>query len=34
MRTFAIGSPDLTSSDPRDSLDWPSAPAGDDGVDG
>ena len=34
MRTFAIDTADLTSSDPRDSLDWPSAPAGDDGVDG
>jgi DNA polymerase-4 len=34
MRTFAIDTADLKSSDPRDSLDWPSAPAGDDGVDG
>jgi len=34
MRTFAIGTPDLTGSDPRDSLDWPSTPAGDNGVDG
>jgi DNA polymerase-4 len=34
MRTFAIDTADLTSADPNDSLDWPSAPAGDDGVDG
>jgi len=34
MRTFAIDTADLTSADPRASLDWPSAPAGDDGVDG
>lgn len=34
MRTFAIDTADLTSSDPRDSLDWPSAPTRDDGIDG
>lgn len=40
MRTFAIDTPDVTASDPVDSLDWPdfvrsqSAPAGDDLVDG
>ena len=34
MRTFAIDAAELTNADPRDSLDWPSAPTGDDGVDG
>ena len=36
MRTFAIDTPDLSSADPVDSLDWPepSTPAGDDLVDG
>ena len=44
MRTFEIGSAELTSANPVDSLDWPdyadhqddaeqSAPAGDDGID-
>jgi len=36
MRTFAIDTADLSSANPVDSLDWPqpSAPAGDDLVDG
>jgi DNA polymerase-4 len=36
MRTFAIDTPDLSSANPVDSLDWPepSTPAGDDLVDG
>ena len=40
MRTFAIGTPDLSAADPLDSLDWPefldrrSAPAGDGLADG
>jgi DNA polymerase-4 len=34
MRTFAIDAADLTSTDPRNSLDWPSTPTRDDGIDG